>query len=133
MISGSLEKLFSIDYVNIYFLSTFFFNRLCLVENCGVTPHCLYFYCVRSIQIRNFFSDPYFPVFGLNTESYRVNLRIQSEYRKIRTRKNSVFGYFSRSNCHSLTLIHRENMIHELQISREINHNRYPHSHSQQL
>ena len=27
----------------------------------------------------------------------RVNLHIQSEYRKIRTRKKSVFGHFSRS------------------------------------
>ena len=43
------------------------------------------------------FSDPYFPVFGLNTEIYSVNHRIQSEYRKIRTRKNAVFGHFSRS------------------------------------
>ena len=43
------------------------------------------------------FSAPYFPVFGLNTETYSVNRRIQSEYRKIRTKKNSVFGYFSRS------------------------------------
>ena len=43
------------------------------------------------------FSGPCFPVFGLNTEVYGVNLRIQSEYRKIRTRKNSVFGHFSRS------------------------------------
>ena len=34
------------------------------------------------------FSDPYFPVFGLNTKIHGVNLRIQSEYRKIRTRKN---------------------------------------------
>ena len=42
-------------------------------------------------------SDPYFPVFGLNTKIYSANLRIQSEYRKIRTRKNSVFGLFSRS------------------------------------
>ena len=41
------------------------------------------------------FSGPYFPVFGLNTEIYGVNLRIQSEYRKMRTRKNSVFGHFS--------------------------------------
>ena len=40
------------------------------------------------------FSAPYFPVFELNTEIYSVNLRIQSEYRKIRTRKNSVFGHF---------------------------------------
>ena len=43
------------------------------------------------------FSGLYFPVFGLNTEIYSVNLRIQSEYRKIRTRNNSVFGHFSRS------------------------------------
>ena len=42
-------------------------------------------------------SGPYFPVFGLNTEIYFVNLRIQFEYRKIRTRNNSVFGHFSRS------------------------------------
>ena len=27
-------------------------------------------------------SGPYFPAFGLNTEIYGVNLRIQSEYRK---------------------------------------------------
>ena len=38
-----------------------------------------------------FFSGPYFSAFGLNTEIYGINLRIQSEYRKIRTRKNSVF------------------------------------------
>ena len=30
---------------------------------------------------------------------YSVNLHIQSEYRKIRTRNNSVFGQFSRSEC----------------------------------
>ena len=46
------------------------------------------------------FSGPYFPTFGLNTESYRVSLRIHSECRKIRTRKNSVFGHFSRSAWH---------------------------------
>ena len=45
------------------------------------------------------FSDPYFPVFELNTEC------IQSECRKIRTRKNSIFGHFSRSVLmHWLTL-----------------------------
>ena len=43
------------------------------------------------------FSGPYFPVLGLNIEIYGVNLRIQSEYRKIRIRKNFVFGHFSRS------------------------------------
>ena len=77
-------------------------------------------------------SSPYFPVFGLNYEdllrkppySIRIqenmdqkwlriwtlfaNLPMQSEYREIRTRNNSVFGHFSHSadvyfhhqNCH---------------------------------
>ena len=44
------------------------------------------------------FSGLCFPVFGLNAEIYGVNLHIQSEDRKIRTRKNSVFGYFPRSD-----------------------------------
>ena len=41
------------------------------------------------------FSGPCFPVFGLNMEIYGVNLCIQSEYKKIGTRKYSVFGHFS--------------------------------------
>ena len=45
------------------------------------------------------FSDPYFPTYALNTERYSVSLHIQSECRKIRARKNSVFGHFSRSAC----------------------------------
>ena len=49
------------------------------------------------LSIYRVFSDPYFPAFGMNTGIYRVNLRIQSKYGKIRTRKNSVFGHFSRS------------------------------------
>ena len=44
-----------------------------------------------------FFLVRIFPSFGLNTEIYAVNLRIQSEYGEIRTRKNFVFGHFSRS------------------------------------
>ena len=43
------------------------------------------------------FSGPYFPAFGLNTGRYFVSLHIQSESGKVRTRKNSVFGYISRS------------------------------------
>ena len=42
VVSGSIKKLLSIDYVNIYLFSIFFFNRLKPVEKCGVTPHCLY-------------------------------------------------------------------------------------------
>ena len=37
----------------------------------------------------------------LDTEIYGVNPCIQSEYRKIPTRKNSVFGRFSRSEHHN--------------------------------
>ena len=47
-------------------------------------------------------SGPYFPAFRLNTEIYFVNLRIQSQYRKIRTRSNSVFGHFSRSDFYKM-------------------------------
>ena len=46
-------------------------------------------------------SGPYFPIFGLNTEKYSVSLRIKSEFRKIRTRNNSVFGHFPRSDWFS--------------------------------
>ena len=45
-------------------------------------------------------SGPYFPVFWLNTERYGVSLRIQSTYRKIWTRNNSLFGHFSRCVIH---------------------------------
>ena len=45
------------------------------------------------------FSGPYFPVLGLNTKICGVKLPIQSECRKIQTRKNSVCGHFSRSEC----------------------------------
>ena len=52
------------------------------------------------------FSGPYLPVLRLNIVIYSVNLRVQSEYGKTRTRKNSVFGEFSHSVyssiCHIL-------------------------------
>ena len=44
------------------------------------------------------FSVLYFPTFGLNMARYGVSLRIQYECRKLRTRKNSVFRHFSRSD-----------------------------------
>ena len=54
-------------------------------------------YFVKSFRILSF-SGPYFPAFGLNTKRYEVSLRIQSECGKIRTRKNSEYGQFSRSD-----------------------------------
>ena len=52
--------------------------------------------CMKGVQMQCF-SSPYFSVFELNTKRYSVSLRIQSKYEKIRTRRNSVFGHFSRS------------------------------------
>ena len=45
-----------------------------------------YFHCVKSVQLRISYRMSYF-----------VSLHIQSECGKIRTRKNSLFGHFSRS------------------------------------
>ena len=42
---------------------------------------------------------------------YFVNLRIQSEYRKIRTIKNSVFGHFSRSDPLSNSTIETTKLV----------------------
>ena len=42
------------------------------------------------------FSGSCFLVFVLNTDVYRVNLSIQSEYGKIQTRKNSLFEHVLR-------------------------------------
>ena len=48
--------------------------------------------CVESVRIWSF-SGPYFSAFGLSTEIYGVNLRIQSECGEIWTR-----GHFSHSD-----------------------------------
>ena len=76
-------------------------NLPCVYRNPTCNRVCSHFrsflpsHCVKSVQMRSFF--PYFPVFGLNTEIYGVNLRIQSEYGKIQTSRNSVLWHFSNS------------------------------------
>ena len=55
------------------------------------------------------FSGPYFPVFGLNTEIYGVNLRIQFEYRKIRTKKPPYLITFLAVNKYVIALTHITN------------------------
>ena len=42
----------------------------------------------------NYLSGPYFRAFGLNAETYRVNLRIQPKCGKIKTRKTSALETF---------------------------------------
>ena len=58
------------------------------------------FHCLKNVHYQSF-SGPHFPVFGLNTETYSLNLRIQSECRKMRNRQSpntntfyKVFSYF---------------------------------------
>ena len=53
----------------------------------------LNYHCVKSVQKRSFFWSVFFHI---RTE-YEVSLRIHSECGKIRTKKNSAFGHFSRS------------------------------------
>ena len=47
------------------------------------------------------FSGPYFRAFGLNTERYRVSLRIQSKCEKIKTRKLQIQTLFTQRKCFS--------------------------------
>ena len=54
-------------------------------------------FSLQKVSKYGVFSGPYFPAFGLNTEIYGLDLLIQFECRKIRTRNKSVFGHFSRS------------------------------------
>ena len=49
--------------------------------NVILTSECVTFHCVKNVQKRSFFWSLF-------------SFRIQSEYRKIRTRKNSIFGHF---------------------------------------
>ena len=52
----------------------------------------------RKMSKYEVFSGPYFPLFRLNTEIYRVKLRIQSKYGKIQARKNSALDTFHAVN-----------------------------------
>ena len=54
---------------------------------------CRIFHCIKSIRIRSY-SGPYFLAFGLNTERYKVFLRIYSECGKMRTRITPNTGTF---------------------------------------
>ena len=62
--------------------------RIILVKMTLVKSALTNIHCVKSVQIQSFF--------------WFVFSCIRSEYRKIRTRKNSVFGHLSRSDLTSL-------------------------------
>ena len=42
VVSESIKKVFSIDFVNIYLFSIIFFNKFCPVQKFRATQHCLY-------------------------------------------------------------------------------------------
>ena len=54
---------------------------------------CIYTFTNHCVPIQSF-SSPYFSTFGLNTEIYKVDLYIQSEQRKIGTRKTQNTNTF---------------------------------------
>ena len=68
---------------------------------------------VKSVRIWSFL---YFPVFGLNTEIYRVNHRILAECVKMWTGKNTEFGHFLCSDVGSSLM----NLISNKSVSRNI-------------
>ena len=73
-----------------YILAFIIFIICCLFQLC--------YQCVKSVIF-----DPYFPVFGLNTEIYGVSLHIQSECRKTRTGNDSdIWTHFTQCTSHKV-------------------------------
>ena len=70
----------------------------------------------RKVSKYGIFSGPYFPVFRLNTDW----IRIQPEYGKTRTRKNSVFGHFSRSVSYGHNKLFWRISLYNYQFDREV-------------
>ena len=66
-------------------------------QDLSLTRHAVVtkFHCVKGVRIRSF-SGPHFPAFGLNTDICRVNIHIQSECGKIRTKKTPNMEPFCR-------------------------------------
>ena len=76
------------------FVFTFFYQLIFREGISGTSASLVPYHCAKSVQIRSF-SGPCFPIFGLNTEIFSVNLLIQSENWKIRIRKNSILDTFN--------------------------------------
>ena len=86
------EVLLKIFCSNVFwFNAPFHFRTFQYFTNAAEFRKALKYYCVKGVIKMCFFSDPYFPVFGLNTKIYSVNFYIQSEYGKIRTRILMLF------------------------------------------
>ena len=72
------------------------------------------------------FSGPYFPV-GLNTKIYSVNLPIQSEYRKIRTRKTPYLDTFHAVIlCEYFAILRKSSIWFDSNLARKFHHFLHP-------
>ena len=72
--------------------STMFLKQLSSNNN-SLAPKTTAKRCARSVQVRSF-SGPYFLICRLNTEIYFENIRIQSKYGKMQTRKSPYLDTF---------------------------------------
>ena len=85
------DRVFLVSWILFFRILNFVFHIMIFVF------HILNFHFVKSVQIRSFLWCVFYRI---RTEYEEiVFLRIQSEFMKIRTRKNSVFGHFTRSVC----------------------------------
>ena len=108
-ISESLHIYFNLSQNVSPFIHTW--NILNIVSHKTIKIQLLfYFHTARKVSKYGVFSGPCFPAFGLNKERYSVSLRIRSECRKIRIRKNSVFGHFSLSAKFTFDWTHRKQL-----------------------
>ena len=85
-------RFFMVSLIHFQFLLFFLFS-LCYYS-CFCKFKVCFLHCVKSVTIRSF-SGPYFPGFGLNTERYRVCLRIPSECGKMGTGKTPNTDIFT--------------------------------------
>ena len=60
-------------------------------------PFCSSFWCFQGVQKQNHLKSVQIRSYFWSVFPYSVNISIQSKYRNIRTRNNSVYGQFSRS------------------------------------
>ena len=92
--------LFIYLFIHLFIYFVKFLQQFCkvLTSNVTVKPFLRLRLSLREkFPNTEFFLVRIFRVFGLNTEICGVNLRNESECRKMRTRKNSLFGHLSRS------------------------------------
>ena len=106
-VSNGKGKFISLQYIEsaLCQVISVFHIYLRLVKRLIVVAYNYYLNCIKHVRIRKY-SGPHFSAFRLNTERYRISVRIQSVCGKMRTRifpNTSTFhgvllGYFNGTN-----------------------------------